>query len=115
MNGLAGFKPTVGLVSRSGIIPISVSQDTAGPMARTVTDVAMMLNGMAGVDPADPAGAAATGQVATDYTAFLRADSLKGKRFGVLRQSMGYHPGVDAARVESAIARTQGRRCEVSM
>jgi amidase len=97
VNGLAGLKPTVGLVSRSGIIPISVSQDTAGPMARTVSDVALLLTAMAGVDPADPAGAAATGKIAADYTTFLKADALKGKRFGVLRQAMGYHPDVDAS------------------
>ena len=97
VNGLAGLKPTVGLVSRSGIIPISVSQDTAGPMARTVADVAMLLGGMAGVDPADPAGAAATGKIAADYTKFLNANALSGRRFGVLRQAMGYHPDVDAS------------------
>lgn len=97
VNGLAGLKPTVGLVSRSGIIPISISQDTAGPMARTVTDVALLLTAMAGVDAADPAGAAATGKIAADYTAFLKRDALKGKRFGVLRQAMGYHPDVDAS------------------
>src|SRR5687767_5890286 len=68
-NGLAGLKPTVGLVSRSGIIPISVSQDTAGPMARTVSDVALLLTAMAGVDPADPSGPAADGRIAADYTA----------------------------------------------
>ncbi|MDP2055588.1 MAG: amidase [Acidobacteriota bacterium] len=95
--GLAGLKPTVGLVSRNGIIPISISQDTAGPMARTVADVALLLNGMAAVDAADPAGPAAEGRVATDYTAFLKADAVKGKRFGVLRQTMAFHPDVDAA------------------
>lgn len=95
--GLAGLKPTVGLVSRNGIIPISISQDTAGPMARTVADVALLLNGMAAVDAADPAGPAAEGRIATDYTTFLKADAVKGKRFGVLRQAMAYHRDVDAA------------------
>lgn len=95
--GLAGLKPTVGLVSRNGIIPISISQDTAGPMARTVADVALLLNGMAAVDAADPAGPAAEGRIAADYTTFLKADAAKGKRFGVLRQAMAYHPDVDAA------------------
>ena len=61
VNGLVGLKPTVGLVSRSGIIPISVSQDTAGPMARTVSDVALLLTALAGVDAADPAGAGGDG------------------------------------------------------
>jgi amidase len=97
VNGLAGLKPTVGLVSRTGIIPISVSQDTAGPMARTVGDVALLLTAMAGVDPDDPFGAAATGKISTDYTTYLKADALKGKRFGVVRQAMGYHPDVDAS------------------
>jgi amidase len=97
VNGLAGLKPTVGLVSRTGIIPISVSQDTAGPMARTVADVALLLTAMAGVDPADPSGPAANGKIATDYSTFLKTDALKGKRFGVLRQAMGYHPDVDAS------------------
>jgi len=101
VNGLVGLKPTVGLVSRTGIIPVSVSQDTAGPMGRTVTDVALLLTGMAAVDATDPAGPAAEGHIA-DYLAALQADALKGKRFGILRQSMGYHPEVDAS-VEAAV------------
>jgi amidase len=109
VNGLVGLKPTVGLVSRRGIIPISISQDTAGPMGRTVADVALLLNGLAAVDERDPAGPAARGNIADDYTMFLRADALKGKRFGLLRQAMGYHPEVDRA-VESVVAaiKTQG-------
>jgi len=99
--GLVGLKPTVGLVSRSGIIPISISQDTAGPMTRTVADTALLLTVMAGVDAADPAGAAAEGKSA-DYLTALKADALSGARFGVLRQAMGYHPDVDAA-MERAI------------
>jgi amidase len=83
-------------VSRTGIIPISVSQDTAGPMSRTVADTALLLGAMAGVDPADPAGPAAGGKIAPDYTAFLKPDAVKGKRFGVVRQAAGYHPDVDA-------------------
>ena len=96
VNGLVGLKPTVGLVSRSGIIPISISQDTAGPMSRTVADAALLLTAMAAVDKADPAGAAAAGKFA-DYTTFLKADAVKGKRFGVLRQAMGYHRDVDTS------------------
>tara|TARA_R110002020_G_scaffold369277_3_gene581044 strand:- start:1274 stop:2869 length:1596 start_codon:yes stop_codon:yes gene_type:complete len=96
VNGLVGLKPTVGLVSRDGIIPISISQDTAGPMARTVADAAALLTVLAAADPADPAGAAAEGKVA-DYLAGLDKDALAGKRIGVLRQAMGYHPDVDAA------------------
>jgi len=96
VNGLVGLKPTVGLVSRNGIIPISISQDTAGPMGRTVTDVAILLNALAGVDAADPAGPASSGHRPPDYSAFLLSDALDGKRIGVLRQAMGFHPGVDA-------------------
>lgn len=104
VSGLVGLKPTVGLVSRTGIIPISVSQDTAGPMARTVSDAAMMLTAMAGVDAADPSGPAAQGKVATDYSTFLKADALKGKRFGIVRQAMGYHPDVDASMMKAVDA-----------
>src|SRR5262245_49793800 len=103
VNGLVGLKPTVGLVSRRGVIPISASQDTAGPMARSVADAALLLTALAAVDTADPAGPVADGKIAPDYTAFLHADALKGKRFGVLRQAMDYHPDVDAA-MEKAIA-----------
>jgi len=103
VSGLAGLKPTVGLVSRNGIIPISITQDTAGPMARTVADVALLLNALAGVDAKDPAGAAAEGKIPADYTTWLKADALTGKRLGVLRQAMGFHPDVDAA-MERAIA-----------
>jgi len=96
VTGLVGLKPTVGLVSRAGIIPISISQDTAGPMGRTVADVALLLNAMAAVDERDPAGPASSGQRPADYLTFLVPDALKGKRIGVLRQAMGFHPDVDA-------------------
>jgi amidase len=101
VNGLVGLKPTVGLVSRRGIIPISVSQDTAGPMGRTVSDVAALMTALAAVDAADPAGPAAEGHV-VDYPAALKPDALEGKRFGVLRSAMNYHPDVDAS-MEAAI------------
>src|SRR5687767_13282023 len=109
INGLVGLKPTVGLVSRRGIIPISVSQDTAGPMGRTVADVALLMNAIAAADEGDPAGPAPKDKVPADYTTFLNADALKGKRFGVLRQAMGFHPDVDAS-VNKAIEvmKTQG-------
>ena len=94
--GIVGLKPTVGLLSRRGIIPISATQDTAGPMARTVRDAALLLSAMAGVDPGDPATAAAAGKVEADYTRFLVADGLKGARLGVIRNLLGVHPGVDA-------------------
>jgi len=102
VNGLVGLKPTVGLVSRRGIIPISVSQDTAGPMTRTVEDAALLLSALASPDDADPATSPATWKAA-DYPAALEAAALKGKRFGVLRQAMKYHPDVDAA-MEKSIA-----------
>lgn len=117
VNGLVGLKPTVGLVSRSGIIPISVSQDTAGPMTRTVTDAAMLLTAVAGVDAADPHGKEAEGKVAADYTTFLKPDALKGKRFGLLRQAMGYHPDVDAStiKVVEAIKAASGEVVDVKV
>ena len=102
VSGLVGLKPTVGLVSRSGIIPISISQDTAGPMGRTVADVAALMTALAGVDGADPAGPAAEGHV-TDYLAALEIGALKGRRFGVLREAMGYHPAVDLS-MDRAVA-----------
>jgi amidase len=83
-NGIVGIKPTVGLVSRSGIIPISHSQDTSGPMTRTVTDAAIMLTAMAGTDPNDPATADADKRRAKDYTKFLDPNGLKGARLGLL-------------------------------
>jgi len=93
--GLVGLKPTVGLVSRTGIIPISSTQDTAGPMARTVTDAAILLGAMVGRDTLDPITTNAPNPI--DYTAGLRPDALAGKRIGVVRQAMGYDPVVDAA------------------
>jgi amidase len=112
VSGLVGLKPTVGVVSRRGIIPISVSQDTPGPMGRTVTDVAFLMNALAAVDDSDPAGPDARNRIAGDHTASLRADALRGKRFGVLRQAMGYHPDVDRA-AEAAIAVMKSQGAEV--
>lgn len=94
--GLVGVKPTLGLVSRSGIVPIAASQDTAGPMVRTVTDAAILLSAMAGPDGEDPATAQAPKQV--DYLPFLQPGALKGARLGVVRAKVtGYHPQVDKA------------------
>ena len=106
--GIVGLKPTVGLVSRAGIIPIAHSQDTAGPMSRSVADAAALLTALAGVDPRDPATADAEGHVAKDYTAFLDANGLKGARIGVQARS-GNNPIVDQV-LEQAIAvlKTQG-------
>lgn len=105
---LVGIKPTVGLVSRSGIIPISHSQDTAGPMARTVTDAAILLTAIAGVDPRDSATTDASGQAAIDYTRFLRADGLRGARIGVARKKyFGY--SVHADRIADQALETMRR------
>ena len=103
MNGLVGIKPTVGLIGRSGIIPISINQDTAGPMARTVADAAALLTVMAGVDPNDSYTQAGVGKAAKDYTAFLDRDGLRGARLGVARKFFGYNRDVDAL-METAIA-----------
>ena len=95
-NGVVGIKPTVGLVSRSRIIPISQTQDTAGPMARTLRDAAMMLGCMTGVDPADPATAKSEGRARDDYTPFLDPDGMKGARIGVATQYAEGHERVEA-------------------
>ena len=94
-NGVVGIKPTVGLVSRAGIIPIAESQDTAGPMARTVHDAALVLGIIAGTDPRDPATAEADSRGLADYTPFLDADGLEGARIGVMRSTFGFHSLVD--------------------
>jgi amidase len=93
-NGIVGFKPSVGLVSRTHIVPISVTQDTAGPMTRTVRQAAEIMNAIAGSDPADPATAQADRKKA-DYVAALDSGALKGKRLGVMRFASGF--GTDAA------------------
>lgn len=95
INGLVGLKPTVGLVSRTHIVPISHSQDTAGPMTRTVTDAALVLTAIAGSDPADPATKKADARK-TDYAKGLSKDALKGVTLAVARFYTGYSPGTDA-------------------
>ncbi|HYK02559.1 MAG TPA: amidase [Thermoanaerobaculia bacterium] len=100
-SGLVGLKPTVGLVSRSGIIPISHSQDTAGPMARTVTDAAILLGAMTGIDSLDAVTLESRGHVAADYTRFLDANGLRGARIGVARKSFGFSDAVDRVMTES--------------
>ena len=102
INGLVGFKPTVGLVSRTRVVPISHTQDTPGPMARSVADAALLLEAMAGSDPADPATARADGMDRL-FTAALRPDALAGVRIGVLRFAAGFHPATDAV-FERALA-----------
>lgn len=95
-NGIVGLKPTVGLISRSGIIPISFTQDTPGPMGRTVTDIAICLGILTGIDPLDKKTETSEGKAKTDYTVFLKKDGLKGKRIGLLKNTSGFHPKVDA-------------------
>ncbi|MFN2098694.1 amidase [Altererythrobacter sp. MF3-039] len=95
INGIVGFKPTVGLVSRTHVVPISATQDTAGPMAISVTDTAMLLTAMAGSDPADSATVDAD-RYATDFSAGLEEYSLEGVRVGVLKNQSGSHRGVNA-------------------
>lgn len=95
VNGVVGLKPTVGLVSRSGIIPISHTQDTAGPMTRSITDAAAMLTALVGPDPRDPMSTPSADFVGTDYTSFLDEDGLRGARIGVERSYFGAQPGVD--------------------
>jgi len=102
LNGIVGLKPTVGLVSRSGIIPISSSQDTAGPMARTVRDAALLLNGMIGRDTTDTAMRGLPATLPQDYTRTLDVDGLKGMRIGVARNYFGFDSRVDAL-MEDAI------------
>jgi len=91
INGLVGLKPTVGMVSRTHVVPISHSQDTAGPMTRSVEDAALLMNAIAGSDPADPATAPADAKK-SDFTAGLKPDALKGVRVGVLRFASNFHP-----------------------
>jgi amidase len=95
-NGIVGIKPSLGLISRSGVVPISAQQDTAGAMARNVTDAAILLSVVAGVDPDDPATSDARGHIAADYTRFLDRRALVGKRIGVWRDVTGGEPATDA-------------------
>jgi amidase len=91
-NGIVGIRPTLGLVSRAGVIPYSFTQDAAGPLARTVTDATKMLNMLVGYDTNDPTTAWSVGNIEKDYTKFLKADGVKGKRIGVLRSFFGNAP-----------------------
>lgn len=110
-NGIVGFKPTVGLVSRSLVVPISHSQDTAGPMTMSVADAAAMLTVMAGSDPADPATAEADAR-RRDYVAALSADGLRGLRIGVMRDRLGSRADVRAL-FEAAIETMRGAGAEI--
>jgi amidase len=111
-NGIVGLKPTVGLVSRRGVIGVAEPQDTAGPMARSVTDLATILNVMAGTDPQDPATATADLRRAPDYRAALRPDALRDARLGVARECFSGHEGTGAV-IENAIETLRGLGAEV--
>jgi amidase len=100
-NGIVGIKPTVGLISRSGIIPISFTQDTPGPMCRTVEDAAICLGALTGMDSADSKTFGSEGKFYNDYARFLKKDGLKGKRIGLLKASMGFHYKVDSLMSET--------------
>jgi len=94
-NGIVGLKPTVGLISRSGIIPISFTQDTPGPMGRTVEDVAICLGALTGIDSSDSKTLASDGKYQKDYTKFLKKEGLNGKRIGLMKRSRGFSDKVD--------------------
>ncbi len=111
-NGIAGLKPTVGLISRSGIIPISFTQDTPGPMGRTVEDIAVTLGALTGIDSSDSKTLASKGRFQTDYTKYLKKDGLKGKRIGLFRKSMGFSDKVDTL-MYKAVAYLKGNGAEV--
>ena len=104
LNGLVGVKPTVGLWGRSGIIPISASQDTAGPMTRTVADAAALLSALVGLDPRDDATARHAIPADVDYTSSLDTAGLKGARIGIARNLAGFHPDVDKALDRAIVA-----------
>jgi len=109
--GIVGIKPTVGLVSRAGIVPISATQDTAGPMARTVTDAVVLLQAIAGADPRDAATSRAPAGAA-DLTRALNPDGLRGARIGVARNMAGFHPDTDRL-FDEAVAEMKRRGAEV--
>lgn len=111
-NGIVGFKPTVGLWSRSGIIPISATQDTAGPMGRSVADVATLLGPLTGVDPEDGATSPSGSHRRADYRDELRPDALRGKRIGILRGAFGFHEAVDVL-LERAIGSLSAAGAEI--
>ncbi|MFX1408770.1 MAG: amidase [Promethearchaeota archaeon] len=111
-NSIVGIKPTIGLVSRTGIIPISHNQDTAGPMARTVQDAAILLNVMAGIDPNDPSTVKHKNDIPSDYTKFLVPNGLKGARIGVARNYFGFNDLIDKL-IEKAIIKMKEVGAEI--
>lgn len=111
-NGLVGLRPTTGLISRDGIAPKNLTFDTAGPIARTVTDMANLLNVLAGIDPTDPLTPDSEDKIAEDYTDFLVKGSLKGARLGIARDFFGGDPEIDALG-EAAIEKLEALGAEI--
>jgi amidase len=111
-NGIVGIKPTVGLISRRGIIPISFTQDTPGPMGRTVEDVSLALGPLTGIDSSDTKTLLSVGKSYADYSRFLKKDGLKGKRIGIDKKSMGFSDKVDTL-MQKAIADLKAGGAEV--
>jgi len=111
-NGIVGIKPTVGLLSRSGIVPISFTQDTPGPMGRTVEDVAIALGALTGIDPTDSKTIASEGKYFDDYSKFMKKDGLQHKRIGLIKKSMGFSDKVDIL-MNKAIADLKAGGAEV--
>lgn len=111
-NGIVGLKPTVGLISRTGIIPISFTQDTPGPMGRTVEDIARCLGALTGIDSADSKTFDSKGRSHSDYTGFLKTDGLKGKRIGLMKNSGGFSGNVDSL-MKKAIADMKALGAEI--
>src|SRR5579859_3916865 len=112
VNGVVGIKPTVGLWSRSGIIPISATQDTAGPMARTVTDAVILLGALTGVDENDAVTKSGEGKTERDYSKYLDANGLLGKRIGIEKSYVKGHEGVDAL-LQTAIQQLRSKGAEI--
>lgn len=111
-NGIVGIKPTVGLISRAGVVPISFTQDTPGPMGRTVEDAAICLGVLTGVDSTDSKTLASAGNFMTDYSKFLKKDGLKGKRIGLLKTDMGFMGKVDTI-INQAVKELKEQGAEV--
>ncbi len=111
-NGVVGIKPTVGLISRTGIVPISFTQDTPGPMGRTVEDAAITLGALTGIDTSDTKTLASQGKYSTDYTKFLKKDGLHGKRIGLSGKSLGFNDRVDTL-MKKTIAYLKANGAEV--
>jgi len=112
VNGIVGIKPTLGLISRNGVVPIAHSQDTSGPMARTVSDATILLNVLAGPDPEDPATRDYSTKGQSDYTKFLNPDGLRGAKLGIARRFFGFNEAVDRI-IDGCIAEMKQQGAEI--